>query len=421
MESIKQIKSVADSYRKGVIKVQLEEQIGLAISDFVAKRTDDKILQNLVEAYIQAGGTEEKLQELFTKGGLKTAFKRAGAAALSAALVASPIGTPLKRTGTIPAVPGSDGSPAVVQPATPDKVIPGTTAKPTGKFVISGEKDLKTGKAKVDPKSPSGLKRGSDQIEIDDAVAAQQHSVPGSLTHKQATDAITTAASKSTPDTVIPGTPAKTIKPAVPAQRDIPSKTTFAPRSFAMIPNPLEYTKPDAPQGVQQGDAFAGIRRRRRTNTTTTSGGGTTPVTGGGGAGGGGSSGGGLRPYPQPVPPTPVLGRMSVGTRSTNLQRGGLSPSNPGQARSISGSANNPILMKKVAAARGEQASWTTGISTPVVGTQAAFRSVPSIRPRPKGRFEEETDTRTLMSFRPNWTQQLREAYYKLKESHYNE
>lgn len=385
---------------------QIQKRIEQVVSEILSENLQENfesyenILEDLAISYLENGGTEDSLNELFSglrqrgkqiisraAGALKQAGRIAGRVGLSASLVASPVWGPKQTT---PAVQGSDGTPAVVQPATPDKVIPGNTVKPTGKFVISGERDLKTGKPRLDSKSPSGLKRGSDQIEIGDADAAEKHSAPGSLTHKQAVDAKAAAAKQSTPARVIPGTPAKVIQPATGAKPDLPARNTW---SLTAVPNMRDRDLPKGIPAVQQGDAFVGKRRRRTTTTgdTNTGGGGGSSMGGGGssmggGGLGGGSSGGGLRPYPKPVPPTPVLGRMSVGTRSTNLERGGLTPSKPGRARSISGSGNNPILMKKVAAAGGEQASWTTGISTPVVGRQAAFGSVPSIRPRPQPR-----------------------------------
>lgn len=384
---------------------QIQKRIEQVVSEILSENLQENfesyenILEDLAISYLENGGTEDSLNELFSglrqrgkqiisraAGALKQAGRIAGRVGLSASLVASPVWGPKQTT---PAVQGSDGTPAVVQPATPDKVIPGNTVKPTGKFVISGERDLKTGKPRLDPKSPSGLKRGSDQIEIGDADAAEKHSAPGSLTHKQAVDAKAAAAKQSTPARVIPGTPAKVIQPATGAKPDLPARNTW---SLTAVPNMRDRDLPKGIPAVQQGDAFVGKRRRTTTtgNTNTGGGGGSSMGGGGssmgGGGSGGGSSGGGLRPYPKPVPPTPVLSRMSVGTRSTNLERGVLSGSNPGRAGSISGSGNNPILMKKIAAATGEQSSWTTGISTPVVGRQAAFGSVPSIRPRPQPR-----------------------------------
>ena len=393
-----------ETIKLSLIEMQIRDVVHLIVSNNLQEELNanyESVLEELASEYLINGGSEEKLEELFAglaqrgkaiigsaASKLRTAGRIASRVGLSAALVASPVWGGKQTT---PAVQGSDGTPAVVQPATPNTVVPGNKVKPTGKFVISGEKDLKTGKPRVDPSSPSGLKKGSDQIEIDDADAAMKHSVPGSVTHKQAGDAIAAAAKQSTPSTVVPGTPAKVITPASGARADLPARNTW---SLTAVPNMRDRDLPQGTPTVQQGDAFVGKRRRRPT-TTGTSGAGTTPITGGGG-GNGGAGGGGLRPYPKPVAPDPVLGRIGVGTRSTNLERGGLSTTNPGRAGMISGSSNNPILRQKVAAARGEQSAWTTGISTPVVGRQRAFGSVPSIRPRPQPRkgvlFREENE-----------------------------
>jgi len=328
---------------------------------------NEKTLQELSTQFLNCGGTESELNEIF--GRLRQAGRVLGRAALSAALVVSPA-TMTNKTVT-PAVKGSDGAPALVQ-----STLRTPAQKPTGKFVISGEKDLKTGKAKVDPKSPSGLKRGSDQIEIDDADAAVKHSVPGSLTHTQASAAIANARSTAS------GGEEKVIRPAIPATPDIPSKT-ITTRSLTLVPNRSEYPKSDGIPQVQQGDAFQGIRRRRRGSTTTPSVPSGGESGGGSGMGGGGSSGTSPRPFPTPpVPPTPVLGRLAVGTRSTNLDRSMGANRAPG--RTIIGPASDRLMIRKAAAARGEQAAGSVGLSTPVVGTQQAFGAVPSMRPRPR-------------------------------------
>ena len=306
--------------------------------------------------------------------------KRLGVGALSAALVVSPT-TVMSRT-TIPAQVGSDGSPALIQKGTPS-----TPGKATGKFVISAERDLKTGKPRSDSSSPSGLRRGADQMEIDDADVALRHSVPGSLTHTQAQAAIANA--KPTP-----GTPDVVLRPAVPARPDLPSRNIFS-RSLTLIPNQSEYPTSSGMPQVQQGNAFSGNRRRRgeRMGGGNGESGGPLVGTSGGGSGrAGGSRTISPRPFPTPpVDPTPVLGRIMTGTRSTNLRRT-VRGSNFDTGAAIVGSSDNTVLRQKVAAARGEQVAGSVGLSTPVVGTMKARKVSSMSRPRPKARFEESVE-----------------------------